>query len=366
MKIINHALMDFSPDYPLEKICTQDKILFIDIETTGFTARNSNIYLIGCSYFREEHWNIIQWLAQNKEEEKELLQSFLDFTKDFECLIHYNGNNFDLPFIEQKCEYYQLEYPFGAFRGIDLYRRISPYKTFLQLPNCKQATIEQFLNLKRKDAFNGGELINIYNNYSSTGDKDAEELVLLHNYEDVKGMLSLASMLAYYDMLNEGVRAKKVQANYYVDSEGKRNQELLMHVILPTPIPKPITCHANGCFFSASGMEGIIKVPIFQGELKYFYANYKEYIYLPAEDMALHKSVGDFVDKEYREPATAQNCYTRKQSTYLPQWEVLVKPFFKKDYKSDEMYFELLDEIKRDRKLFAEYASHIIQMVALK
>lgn len=366
MKIVNNTLTNFTIDYPLGKFASPENILFVDIETTGFTARSASLYLIGCAYFENTEWHIIQWLAQSKEEEKDVLEAFFTFASRFSCLIHYNGNNFDLPFLEQKAAFYNMPYNFEQFRGVDLYRRISPYKAFLRLENCKQKTIEHFLELNRDDAFTGGELIEIYNSYVSEKGEFEEQTLLLHNHDDVKGMLSLVSMLAYYDLLNEGVVAKKVQANYYVDYDGIKTQELLMHVILPTKLPKPIAGCACGCYFSGHDKEGIIKVPIFEGELKYFYANYKEYYYLPTEDIALHKSVADFVDKEQREQATAATCYTRKVSIYLPQWEPLVKPFFKKDYKSNGMYFELLDEIKRDRKLFADYASHIIQVIAMK
>lgn len=366
MKIVNKTLTNFTIDYPLEKLASPEQLLFVDIETTGFTARSASLYLVGCAYYEDSQWHTIQWLSQSKEEEKELLEAFFTFASRFSCLIHYNGNNFDLPFLEQKCAYYQLPYNFEQFNGVDLYRRISPYKAFLKLENCKQKTIEHFLELNRDDTFTGGELIGIYNSYLTEQGELEENTLLLHNFDDVKGMLSLVSMLSYYDMLNEGVVAKKVQANYYVDYDGVKTQELLMQVVLPASIPKPIAGCACGCYFSAKGNEGVIKVPIFEGELKYFYANHKDYYYLPAEDIALHKSVADFVDKEHREQATASNCYTRKSSIYLPQWEPLVKPFFKKDYKSSGMYFELLDEIKRDRKLFAEYATHIVQVVAMK
>ena len=110
----------------------------------------------------------------------------------------------------------------------------------------------------------------------------------------------------------------------------------------------------------AENDEGTIKVPIYDEELKYFYSNYKDYYYLPTEDLAMHKAVASYVDKEHRVQATASTCYTRKYSSYLPQWDVLVEPFFKREYKSKELFFELTDEIKKDRRLFSAYASHIL------
>ena len=49
MRIEKKKLENFTMEYPLEQIAPLDKILFIDIETTGFTAKNSSLYLIGSS-----------------------------------------------------------------------------------------------------------------------------------------------------------------------------------------------------------------------------------------------------------------------------------------------------------------------------
>ena len=80
--------------------------------------------------------------------------------------------------------------------------------------------------------------------------------------------------------------------------------------------------------------------------------------------MALHKSVAGFVDKAHRIPASAANCYTRKLSNYLPQWDIVFEPFFKREYKSKELFFELTDELKKDRQAFSRYASHILSVMA--
>lgn len=42
-----------------------------------------------------------------------------------------------------------------------------------------------------------------------------------------------------------------------------------------------------------------------------YYPNYKDYYYLPAEDIAVHKSVGTYVDRRCRRQADALNCFTR-------------------------------------------------------
>ena len=67
-------------------------ILFLDIETTGFTANSSYLYMIGCAYHQDGNWQIIQWMAENYEQEQDILAAFLEFSADYHCLIHFNGN----------------------------------------------------------------------------------------------------------------------------------------------------------------------------------------------------------------------------------------------------------------------------------
>ncbi len=364
MKISEETMENFSISYPLNRIAPIERILFIDIETTGFTARSSYLYLIGCAYFLAGKWRTIQWMAEDYSQEADILKAFFEFAKLYRYLIHFNGNNFDLPFITQKCEQLSLPYSFDNFKGIDLYKRIAPYKFFLKLPNCKQKTLEQFLGIDRKDVFSGGELIGIYHDYVKNPTEFSENALFLHNADDLRGMLETLPMLSYYDLFNLPVKAKKVQANSYRDVNGGKRKELIITLSLEQPLPKPVTASVSNCYFKGDGAEAALKIPIYEEELKYFYSNYHDYYYLPAEDVALHKSVAGFVDKEHRVAATAATCYTRKFASYLPQWDILFEPFFKRDYRSKELFFELTNDMKKDRQAFCKYASHVLTMMA--
>ena len=364
MRTIHQTLENFTIQYPLERIAPLEKLLFIDIETTGFTAKSSYLYLIGTAFHDSGRWHIRQCFAQSYDDEKALLNDFFSFAADYTHLIHFNGNNFDLPYLLQKCEMHKLSYNFDSYEGIDIYKRISPYKFFLHTPNCKQKTLEDLLDINREDTYNGGELIGLYHEYVKQPNEDACNLLLLHNSDDMKGMLQILPLLAFYDLFNSPLKAKKAQANRFVDYHGHDRKELLMKLQLPTPLPLPISNLSNGCYFSGEGTEGILKVPVYEEEMKYFYSNYKDYYYLPEEDAALHKSVASFVDKEHRVPATAATCYTRKYSTYVPQWDIFVEPFFKRNYKNKELFFELTDEMKKDRAFFSRYAQYLLGKMA--
>lgn len=366
MKTEEIILNNFELSYPIERLSPLSDILFIDIETTGFLSSSSSIYLIGCAYYKDNNWNIKQFFATDESEEMTVLQSFFDFAKSFSFIIHYNGNTFDLPFINNKAEKYGLINTIADLDGLDIFRRITTYKNLLKLPDCKLKTIELYLGIERDDQFNGGELINVYKEYTSSRDYSLYQTLMLHNSDDMKGMLEVLPILAYYDLFNSKLTATKVQASSYRDSNDVPRKELLLNFTFEVPIPNAISFMGKACHSKISENQGTLIIPIYEEELKYFYANYKDYYYLPLEDIALHKSIASFVDKDFRQQAKASNCYTRKISEYLPQWSTLVNPFFKREYDSTDLFFELTAEIKKDRELFSEYAEHVLNAIAFQ
>ena len=252
-------------------------------------------------------------------------------------------------------------FPYTTLFRSDLYKRIVPYKEFLKLPNCKQKTLETFLGIQRDDTFSGKELINLYHDYVSTKENAILDLLLLHNAEDMVGMLKMLPILSYVDLFHKDLIVSKVQANYYKDIDGNLRKELIMFLKLPSALPISISTQFEGCYATLFEQEGKLRVPIYEEELKYFYANYKDYYYLPTEDMAVHKSVATYVDSSHRTNATAASCYTKKKSFYLPQWDVLIVPFYKRDFKSKQLFFELDEETKKNRTLFNAYAKHVLE-----
>lgn len=364
--------------------CRPEEILFIDIETTGLSSKTSDLYMIGISYHQGNTWHIVQLMAESPEHEKEILISLKTLLKDFKYVVHFNGNRFDIPFLQDKFAKYELEDAFKNIQSFDLYKQISPYKLQLGLPDCKQKTIELYLGIDREDKYDGGKLIPVYKEFVEDKDPEKLKLLLLHNFEDVKGMFELLPMLRYLQFFNLfrnmpqvsirtdeeiddnaydyelPVRAKKVQANYYKDLDGTRKQEVFMKLALPFELPSSLSGNLDNCYFKIVGKEATLRVPLYEAELKYYYSNYKDYYYLPKEDMAIHKSIAEFVDKAYREKATPENCYTKKAGQYLLEWDLVFAPFFKEDYKDKRFFFDLNENMKKSRFAMSLYASHVI------
>lgn len=350
-------------------------VLYFDIETTGLSADRNKVYLIGCAGHEAGGWNLTQWFDDTGHDEKEVLSSFLMYASQFQTLIHFNGNRFDIPFVGKRLEAYGLENTLSKLGSLDLYQEIAPYKMLLNMPNAKQQTVEAIFGTGREEHMSGGDLIPVYEEYVRSKNPDDLTALLYHNEADIRGLISITPVLAFHDLQNANLTVKKAEVNTYSDYEGREKKELLLSFSNDHALPQEIRTSYEGCFLQQTGTDGLLKIPVYSEEMKYFYAGYKDYYYLPAEDMAIHKSIATFVDNSHRVQANAKNCYTRKDGVFLPQFATQEKtaeglkatlfrePFFKRSFEDKSFYFEFTDELKTDRAFMAEYASHVFRMI---
>lgn len=336
-----------------------EETLFFDIETTGFSAQSAFLYLIGCVYKKNGHYYIRQWFLDNIATEKELLQSFLEFAGSFKGMLHFNGSTFDIPFLEKRGARHKITVDFSRFQSLDLYKEIKPYKKLLKLNNLKQKTLEEYIGLFREDPFTGGQLIELYYEYMDTKKDQLLKCLLLHNTEDLKGMLSLIGLRAVPALFEGNFSIESVSLRDYQKNDHSAGQELIFRLILSYKLPKPLSFLQKGYYLSAESESVGIRVPVSCGEFKHYYPNYQDYCYLPQEDRAIHKSVAAYVDRHFREKAKASNCYTKKTGLFLPQKKELFQPSFKESINSS-IYFELTEHFLSDTDSQKKYLMHIL------
>lgn len=346
------------------------KVLLFDIETTGLSSKTASLYLIGCAYYEGDTWYCKQFFASTPASEKDILREFCSFAQQFSIFITFNGITFDIPFIQAKCKKYgfpELSLPDAQ----DMYRMIRPYKNLLHLPGCRQKQLEEYIGLYREDPFSGQELISLYQEYSEYPREDLLQILLLHNFEDIQGMLSLSCITAIPRLFTDHafwVESGSLQT--VSDASGRAKTELTISLHLDHPLPAALSCRTADTgygfsFFSGQKQQALLKIPVFNGELKFFFKDYKNYSYLPFEDQAVHKSVAVFVDKTRRMPATAANCYIRKTSLFVPAYKDVPDSInrFYPEYRSKLVYLEANDEFLSDIGLLKIYASSLLKQM---
>ncbi|MCD8151876.1 MAG: ribonuclease H-like domain-containing protein [Clostridiales bacterium] len=301
-------------------------MLFFDIETTGFSPAQNQIYCIGCGYRSGSDITIELFFAENPAEEKAVLASFFDLLAACKTVVTFNGNTFDIPFVRKRAALFFPENsgkadPFRHASLIDLYREASGMKHLLGLSSCRQKAIEAFLGCSREDQYDGGQLITIYHQYVSCPDAGLLSLLLLHNLEDIRGMFDLFALLSYRQLCDgqfEIIDAFEEPGTDHPDKKPEDSTRSYTVKIKPRlSVPQRIRMVSDGISIFLNSETGLISFPLYHGTLKHFFQDYENYYYLPAEDYAVHKSVGAFVDSAHRKKATKHTCYVKKECDYL-------------------------------------------------
>lgn len=361
-----------------------EKVLFFDIETTGFSPQSAYIYLIGCAFYSEGQVTLRQWMLEDINLEKEMLMEFEHFLKNFEVLVHFNGTTFDVPFLSGRCKRYRTKDFHSALRSEDIYRSLLPFKKLFHLTNMKQKSLEEFLGIHREDRFSGGDLIPVFTeflgryryeqltsssssnecavavfdtaqtDFSDCGLKNMPEtpakallsVLLMHNYEDVIGLLEISALT---ELLDLNAPATEFHINTATTSESDVEfiiSSNLSDSVLQAVFHNEILLDIAGlpASLSYTDKQLFLRLPIYFGTLKYFFANPSEYYFLPEEDCAIHKSVASFVDKDHRVRATKDNCYQKKSGRFLYQASPIFEPVFKTEAKSADLFFEIPKE----------------------
>lgn len=352
--------------YPLERISPLSRLLFFDIETTGFSGDTSFVYLIGCAYYSEGEWHLIQWFADSPNAEPELLDAFFSFLQNYSILIHFNGDRFDIPFLLKRCRHLGLPYDFSAVQSLDIYRKIQPYRSLLGLESMKQKAIEQFLGIYRKDLYNGGQLIEVYFQYLQDKNPLLYDMLILHNKEDLEGMPLILPILSYCDILEGPFSLQNQEVQQVCDIFGSPESRLVLSY--ESPFDAPSDWQTTGGPFFLEGTKNRLSctVSLTAGELKRFYSDYKDYYYLPQEDYAVHKSVGEFVDRSARKKASPSTCYTRHSGVFLPQPRPCSLPVFKMSYKDKAAFLSYSPQLFEDPEFALGYLKGVLAFLCPK
>jgi len=156
--------------------------IYLDIETTGFSANAADLTVIGLSIEEGEKNNFKQLVGDgiSISELKKLIKKG--------CTLYtYNGSRFDLPFIHNKL-------------GIDLAKHCLHKDLML---DCWKKnlygglkSVERQLGLQRKlKDVDGYMAVILWNKYKKYGDKEALQKLLIYNKEDVINLGKLRKKL---------------------------------------------------------------------------------------------------------------------------------------------------------------------------
>lgn len=344
MHIITKEVPSILGNTPISGYLLNKDFMIFDIETTGFSKDYAILYMIGCIYSKNGHYEYCNIFAESPSEESEVIQYFLTMLKDFTCVIHFNGNGFDIPFLLSRAKRYSIADTISHLESIDIYDLLRPYRKCLDFPNLKLDTIQTHLGYNRKDTTTGGELIPIYQSYAKEPYLPYYELLLLHNKEDVEGMISLLPLIDIFILIDQLILGKDFE--YASSHEEDGETQIVYSLPYKAGMDLKLSCQSAHLRFSSGSDLAKLTLPIYEGKLKLFFDNYKDYMYLPEKDDVIHKSIASFMYGHKKVQAKKSNCYVSHTGRFLSVFKLAhVHQPFRKDFRSKDYYVSLDTEL---------------------
>lgn len=327
------------------------KALFLDIETTGFHREHDSIFLLGYVEVKANSFQLTQLFCEKDSDEYELLHHFNELLLNYDTLLHFNGTSFDLPFLQKRMQLYRIHERISQLHSYDFFHGLRPMKGIFKTDNYKLRTLEKIAGFKRHDLFDGQDLVSLYKNYRE-GDLQRLPSILLHNEEDLYGLISL---LVFVPILQYLRPLPNLHGNLYHKEIQSYSDPYTSTFHMQLNFSQETTVYAferttQGFTLSFSNKGLSVFMPLQTLELKHFFDDYKSYYYLPVEDYAIHHSLATFLPGKNRKKATKETAYMKKEGTFIgyPLQTYLTLdlqlPVFKSNAK-DTMIYLLIDDV---------------------
>lgn len=169
----------------------KDQII-LDIETTGLDPLRDNLVLLGFIVFEGEKSYIIQYFAEDNFEEEKLLKIYLKMTAD-KTIITYNGDKFDIPFLNIRLDKYGLEPIFPATK--DIYKTISSHRKYFTFESMRLMDIEKNIGIFRNDPSRYKVISKLTEDIKK---RDKPRPIMIHNENDLIATEKLANINDYF------------------------------------------------------------------------------------------------------------------------------------------------------------------------
>ena len=205
MQTYVYDITDKNATFNITSPLLKHKLMFFDIETDGLSHKN-RILIIGMMIHDpiQHITQLIQLFNDDYHSEFEMLQYFHDaiLSHSPEYYVTFNGNSFDIPFINARFSHHHISLALIKSANIDLLRIAKQNQDLLKLDNYKLKTLETYVGISRDDTISGKDSIILYQAYIETKSNQIKDTILLHNYDDILNMLPLLNITNHIDDVN--------------------------------------------------------------------------------------------------------------------------------------------------------------------
>ncbi len=168
----------------------------LDIETTGLMPFRDSIILSGLVVVSTSDIISYQFFAESPSDEAEIISRTSNILNAVDFVVTYNGRFFDVPFIKKRAS--RINIPIPEIFNLDLYTIMKHYSALPELlESMSQKSLEKYMGIlsSRSDNISGYESVQAYDQYLQKPSKRLEDMILLHNYDDIMQLYRLLDLL---------------------------------------------------------------------------------------------------------------------------------------------------------------------------
>lgn len=202
--------------------------------------------------------------------------------------------------------------------------------SLFKLETLKQTDVEQFCDIPSRTYGNGKECIHLYRQYLKTKDSSVLEHLFGHNQEDLQGLIQILPILSFRSLYS---------GEFLLQDSTFDQEEFSGTLFLPQRVPSLLSNGTKLFYITCQDNRVRFFIRTKDSKLRFYYPDYKNYVYLPGEDTVIPKTLSKFMDRKLFIPAQKENCYT---------W-IACDDKFRADFSRQESY------LKRQIPLFLSF-----------
>ncbi|MBQ5932447.1 MAG: ribonuclease H-like domain-containing protein [Lachnospiraceae bacterium] len=372
----------------------KEQILIYDIDTTSFEAANGCIFLIGVMFYQNDELHFLQLFSESIDEEALIIGKFFDIAENYDVLLSYKGESFDIPFIGKRLYALKQNELYKRFtmlrsRSYDIAGEIMSVKASVRFSSTKLDYLRKKCGQQVPERISGENISKFYVEHIAAAK--------LKKLLETTGNAANHDMIGEYHpkpVIDELAHIKPDSGDRFLSDILYRNRENIESVIYllrlsrlfsmrkgrfnvnistecdDIDVESSLKNNIDTVFFAyfADDFELTVPISIETVSLKQFYPNYKDYYYFPAEDMAVHKSIAEFAASGSKKKATAKTAYRNVSGRFIPVPGAYARSesnkdasFYKAEFDSDDYYIPV-DELLslKDNEKIKELAYYLL------
>lgn len=278
--------------------------ILLDIETSGLNRQHNQIISIGIVFVdSHQHPVLKHWFLETKEEEKNLLESFLLFLKNTQSIYTYGGRTFDYPFLLSRMENYGLDTStFLKLKLVDM-------KDVLKPLGKERKLLEDSLLFQRQSSSKGKDILKLYRTFEASKSPLYRDLILKHQQDELYSLLAFLELYHTLIHLDRLVCIQHRSSSKEVCFSYEGNMPF-SHSFSGKAFDWNITYEKDGYLLS-------ISLPVVDTTLKQYLQPIKNYYYIESQKQLMPKSLAQFIPAPLKRRATKEECVLLKSDSYI-------------------------------------------------